>query len=181
MVEQQQTEAQPAATDTGTPADAKVGVELERARAEIEGLRAELRERQLRGLAELDNVRKRAEREIATSARYGAEKLLSDLLIVVDSLELGWKAAAEASAGAIAEGLELTHRQLAGVLEKHGVGVVDPLGEPFDPELHEAVATIDQPQAASNQVVEVLQRGYRLHDRLLRPARVVVARAPKTG
>jgi len=151
-------------------------------RAELDDLRRQLRDQQLRGLAEMDNVRKRAEREIAAGARYGTEKLLGDLLAICDSLELGLKAVAASDAAAsIAEGLTLTHRQLVGVLDKHGVKAVDPQGEAFNPELHEAVAAVPSAEVAPNHVVEVMQKGYRLHERLLRPARVVVAQAATPG
>lgn len=143
---------------------------------ELENLKQKLRDQQLRGLAELDNVRKRAEREIANNTRYGAERLLRDLLAICDSLDLGQQAAAasEATVASIAEGLSLTQRQLLGLLERNGVSVVDPVGEPFDPEFHEAVSVAPSDRVAANHVLAVMQKGYRLHDRVLRPARVVV-------
>ena len=105
--------------------------------------------------------------------------MLGDLLGVIDSLELGLKAAAvpEASARSIAEGLGLTHRQLLSFLDKHGVKVLDPAGQPFNPELHEAVSAVESAEVPPNHVVAVMQKGYRLHERLLRPAMVMVARA----
>ena len=139
-----------------------------------------LRDQNLRTVAEMDNVRKRAEREIATGLKYGADRVLGDLLAVIDSLELGLKAATapEASAKSIGEGLGLTHKQLLSFFEKHGVKVVDPAGQPFNPELHEAVSAVESADVAPNHVVAVMQKGYRLHERLLRPAMVMVARAP---
>lgn len=153
---------------------------LESMRTELESLKEQLREQQLRNLAELDNVRKRAEREIANGQRYGAEKLLRELLAICDSLELGLKAAGapDASAQGIVEGLSLTHRQFLSLLEKNGVTSVDPAGQPFNPDLHEAVAATPSDKVPANHVLEVVQKGYRLHDRLLRPARVVVAQQP---
>lgn len=150
--------------------------DLEVMQRELENLKQKLRDQQLRGLAELDNVRKRAEREIANNTRYGAERLLRDLLAICDSLELGQQAAAasEATVASIAEGLSLTQRQLLGLLERNGVTVVDPVGEPFDPEFHEAVSVAPSDRVAANHVLAVMQKGYRLHDRVLRPARVVV-------
>jgi molecular chaperone GrpE len=134
----------------------------------------------LRAVAELDNVRKRAEREIGTANRYGAERVLADLLAVADSLELGLKAAGEGGPAvkAIADGLALTFRQLQAFFEKHGVKVLDPLGQPFNPDLHEAVSALESASVAPNHVMAVMQKGYRLHERLLRPAMVTVARAP---
>jgi molecular chaperone GrpE len=161
--------------------------------AEIAALRAQLaeaqqqaaaaRDQQLRAIAELDNVRKRAEREISTANKYGSERVLADLLAVTDSLELGLKAASapEANARAIAEGLALTDRQLRSFLEKHGVHVVDPAGHPFNPDFHEAVSAVESSEVAPNHVLSVMQKGYRLHERLLRPAMVTVARAPAGG
>lgn len=134
----------------------------------------------LRVLAELDNVRKRAEREIDSNRRYGSEKVLADLLAVCDSLELGLKAAGsrDASARAIADGMQLTHKQFMSFFDKHGVQQIDPQAQPFNPELHEAVSMVPSAHVPANHVLEVMQKGYRLHERLLRPAMVVVARAP---
>ena len=148
--------------------------------AEVEQQAAAAKDHQLRAIAELDNVRKRAEREIASASRYGSEKVLGDLLAVTDSLELGLKAAEspEASAKSIAEGLALTHKQLQSFFDKHGVKVVDPAGHPFNPEIHEAVSAVESDAVAPNHVLFVMQKGYRLHERLLRPAMVTVARAP---
>ena len=148
--------------------------------AEAEQQVAALRDQSLRAAAETDNVRKRAEREISTSAKYGADRVLGDLLAVIDSLELGLKAAdaPEASAKSIGAGLSLTHKQLLSFFEKHGVKVLDPAGQPFNPELHEAVSAVESADVAPNHVVAVMQKGYRLHERLLRPAMVMVARAP---
>lgn len=150
--------------------------------AEAEEKAAAARDAQLRAVADLDNMRKRADREIASAARYSTEKLLAELLGVADSLDLGLVAAGkpEAQVAALIEGMELTRKQLLTALEKHGVRPVDPRGEPFNPELHEAMTMLPSTQVAPNHVLEVMQKGYRLHDRLLRPAMVVVAKAPPT-
>lgn len=173
----------PAAAGTPTEASASTAqgpvtpAEWARAKAAYEALQDEYKEHQLRSLAELDNVRKRAAREAAQSAKFGAERLLRDLLPVIDSLELAIKAGAGGTARAIIDGVELTHRQFIKTLEKHGVSVVNPAGAAFDPMLHEAVAVIESTDVPGNHVVEVMQTGYCLHERLLRPARVVVAKA----
>jgi molecular chaperone GrpE len=140
----------------------------------------QLKDQELRTRAELDNVRKRAERDAQQQVRFSNERLLGDLLGALDSLELGLRAAdkPEATAQSIGEGLALTLRQLSGILERHGVTAVDPQGQPFNPELHEAVSSMESAQVAPNHVLNVMQRGYRLHERLLRPAMVIVARAP---
>jgi molecular chaperone GrpE len=148
--------------------------------AELEQQLAAAKDQALRAMAELDNVRKRAEREIDSNRKYGAERLLGDLLAVCDSMDLGLKAAAapEATVKSIADGVELTARQLTAFLEKHGVKLVDPQGQPFNPEWHEAVAMVPSAEVPANHVLSVMQKGYRLHERLLRPAMVVVASAP---
>ncbi|HEU0197874.1 MAG TPA: nucleotide exchange factor GrpE [Nevskiaceae bacterium] len=172
----------PAPVDEGpqVATDLPTAGEWAKAQAEIEALKAEMKDRQLRALAELDNVRKRAARDAAASAKFGAEKLLRELLAVVDSLELALKAGAgaDSTAQAVIEGVQLTHRQFITALEKHGVSAVNPAGQTFDPHLHEAVAVLPRTDVPANSVVEVMQTGYLLHERLLRPARVVVAKAP---
>lgn len=151
--------------------------------AQIEELRAQAqsaKEAQLRALAELDNVRKRAEREISSASKFGAEKLLGELLGISDSVDLGIQAASapDVQVKTIIEGLELTRRQLVAVLEKQGVSQVDPKGQPFNPDFHEAVSMVPSADVPPNHVLNVMQKGYKLHDRLLRPAMVIVARAP---
>lgn len=147
---------------------------------EAEAAAAAARDAQLRALAELDNVRKRAEREIDSARKFGTERVLGDLLSINDSLELGIKAAGnpDASAKSIGEGMTLTHGQLLKFFEKHGISIVDPAGQPFNPDFHEAVSAVPSTDVAPNHVINVLQKGYRLHDRLLRPAMVIVAKAP---
>ncbi|TXH04046.1 MAG: nucleotide exchange factor GrpE [Nevskiaceae bacterium] len=148
--------------------------------AEAEGRVAAARDAQLRAAAEAENTRRRIERDADASRKYAAEKLLGELLAVVDSLELGLKAAEapEAQVKALAEGMQLTYRQLMALLEKQGVRQVDPKGEPFNPDLHAAMTMAETTVVAANHVVDVMQKGYRLHERLLRPAMVVVAKAP---
>jgi len=168
-----------ASAAAGTPDTSAEIAALQARLAEAEQQMAAFRDQSLRAAAEADNVRKRAEREISTSLKYGADRVLGDLLAVIDSLELGLKAAAapEASAKSIGEGLGLTHRQLLSFFDKHGVKVLDPAGQPFNPELHEAVSAVESAEVPPNHVVAVMQKGYRLHERLLRPAMVMVARA----
>lgn len=148
---------------------------LERA----ENAASEFREQFLRTAAELENVRRRAARDVEGAHRFGIERFARELLAVVDSLEMGREAARGAGeGGAVAEGMDATLRLLLSVLERFGVTPVEAAGQPFDPEAHEAIMT--QPAAASppDTVLAVVQQGYRIHDRLLRPARVIVARAP---
>lgn len=156
---------------------------LEQALADAEARAEQSREAQLRAAAELDNTRRRLEREAQNTARFAAEGLLRDLLSVVDSLELGLKAAErpEAQIQALTDGMALTHKQFGSLLEKQGVTVIDPAGQPFDPEAHQAMSMIESADVAPNHVLSVMQKGYLLHGRLLRPAMVVVAKAPTNG
>jgi len=143
--------------------------DVERLEREI----ADLRDRSIRTLADFDNFRKRAERERADVRRYAVMEPMRELLEVVDNLERA--AVAGGSADDLKQGVEMTLRQLQEVLRRHGVGAFDSLAQPFDPALHEAVSRQLSEAVSEPTVAEELQKGYRLHDRLLRPARVVVA------
>jgi molecular chaperone GrpE len=148
---------------------------LEAARTEAEGQR----ERALRAVAELENVRRRAERDVEKAHRYGVERFARELLAVKDSLELGLQTARDGDDDAVREGLTATVKLLGQCFEKFGIEEIDPVGDPFDPEAHEAMATQPSAEAAPDTVLMVIQKGYRLHERLLRPARVIVARTPE--
>jgi molecular chaperone GrpE len=132
-------------------------------------------EQYLRAVAELDNVRKRAQRDIESANRYGLEKFAAELLPVKDSLEAAVQSAATEAKG-LREGQKATLQLLSKALEKVGVKVIDPQGEPFDPARHEAMMMQESPTAEPNSVLQVIQPGYELNGRLLRPARVIVAR-----
>jgi molecular chaperone GrpE len=149
------------------------GDEVAELRAEI----ADLRDRSMRTLADFDNYRKRTERERRDVLRYAAVEPLRDVLEVVDNLERA--VAAGGSEDDLRTGLEMILRQLGDMLRRHGVEAVPAVGERFDPAVHEGVRRLEDPQVEGPTVVEELQRGYRLHDRLLRPARVVVAVPPE--
>jgi len=172
----------PAAEPTTVlPETAAQLVELERlqqALAESEARAKSHWEQYLRAVAELDNVRKRAQRDIESANRYGVEKLAQELLPVKDSLELAVQNATRADAKSLREGQEATLQLLARALEKLGVTVIDPEGEPFDPARHEAMMAQESTTAEPNSVLKVVQPGYELNGRLLRPARVIVSRAP---
>ncbi len=174
----QSTAAEPT---TVLPETAAQLVELERlqqALAESEERARSHWEQYLRALAELDNVRKRAQRDIEAANRYGLEKFAAELLPVKDSLELAAQNAAQGDRGGLKEGQEATLKLLSQALERLGVTTIDPQGKPFDPERHEAMMTQESATAEPNSVLKVVQPGYELNGRLLRPARVVVARAP---
>jgi molecular chaperone GrpE len=139
----------------------------------------EYRNDALRARAELDNVQKRTAREIANAHKYALERFLIDLLPVKDSLDLGHAAASGSSdIATLREGMELTLKVLDTALEKHGVQVLDPVGEPFNPELHQAMSVQESTEVAPGTVVAVVQKGYVLNGRLLRPAMVIVAKRP---
>ena len=134
----------------------------------------------LRLQAELDNTRRRAQADVEKAHKFGLEKFATELLPVKDSLEMGL-AAAEGSdhevADKLREGTELTLKMFSGVLEKFGVVEVDPVGQPFDPELHQAMTMQPSADHEPNTVMAVMQKGYVLNERLIRPAMVVVAKA----
>jgi molecular chaperone GrpE len=128
--------------------------------------------------AEIENNRKRAERDIENAHKYATRGLLEDLLPIVDSMEMGLKAAAadNATLESIREGSGMTMNMLMQVLQKNGLQQIDPLGEKFDPEKHQAISMTEVQDAESNSVVEVMQKGFLLNDRVVRPAMVVVAK-----
>ena len=139
---------------------------------------ARLRDEVLRAQAEADNTRKRAERDVIAAHKYGLEKLTSELLPVKDSMDLGLSAAtAAAEVESLTEGMELTVKMLDEFFAKTGIRAVDPLGERFDPDFHQAMTMEVSAESMPGTVVRVMQKGYVLHDRLIRPALVVVAKA----
>ncbi|MBW3566695.1 MAG: nucleotide exchange factor GrpE, partial [Proteobacteria bacterium] len=134
----------------------------------------------LRAVAELENTRKRALRDVEQARKFAIERFAADLLPVKDSLEMGLNAASDATdkADALVEGTEMTLKQLAQVFEKFGITEIDPKGERFDPEQHEAMAAQPSAEAEPDTVLTVVQKGYMLNGRMLRAARVLVARKP---
>ena len=138
-------------------------------------------EQYLRAVADLENVRKRAARDVEAANRYGLEKFAAELLPVKDSLELAVQNAGRADAKSLREGQEATLQLLARALEKLGVTLIDPTGEPFDPARHEAMMAQESPTAEPNSVLNVLQTGYELNGRVLRPARVIVSKTPASA
>jgi molecular chaperone GrpE len=153
--------------------DAAAGLEAELARAKEDVLRAQ---------AEMQNVRRRAQMDVEKAHKFGQEKLISDLLAVVDNLEraLASMDANDENTKAVLEGVELTLKSLVDTLKRHNVETVDPEGQPFDPALHQAMTAVENPDLEPNTVMNVFQKGYTLHGRLIRPAMVVVSKAPAT-
>lgn len=153
--------------------------------SEVEALKAqaqEFQEQMLRSQAEMQNVRRRAEIDVEKAHKFALEKFVKELLPVADSLEKavesteGHESAGELVAS-IREGVEMTLNLFMGSLGKFNVVQLNPVGEPFDPQQHEAVSMVPAPDAEPNSVVAVVQKGYTLNDRLVRPAMVVVAKA----
>jgi molecular chaperone GrpE len=152
-----------------------------------EALRAELaetRDRWIRLNADFENFRRRTLKEREEAYQFGHQALAKDLLPAVDNLERAIDAARKSGVGdleSLLQGLELVRRDLDSVLGKHGVTEVEALGQPFDPSVHEALAQLPDASVPPNTVVQVFQRGYRLRDRLLRPAQVLVSKAGNAG
>jgi molecular chaperone GrpE len=164
----------------------KLGAELDVAKAALGAAQVESaanQDRFIRTSADLDNLRRRQLKERQEALQYGHENLVKDLLNTVDNLERAVDHAKGSEAKdlvALLQGVELAQRELSSVLGKHGVVVIEAEGVAFDPNVHEAVAQIEEESVPPGSVARVYQKGYRLRDRLLRPARVVVAVAPKT-
>jgi molecular chaperone GrpE len=166
--------AQDAIPDAG-PADPAPDIPALLKKAEDEAL--QLKDAWLRARADIENLRKQGANDVARAHKYAIEKFAGELLQVKDALE-STLAAGDASPQALRDGVELTLKQLAAAFEKAQVAEIDPAGQKFDPHLHMAMTTVES-EEAPNTVVQVFQKGYRLVDRVLRPALVSVARSPE--
>ena len=156
--------------EAADPDDAPVDLEAELEAAKDAALRAQ---------ADAMNVQRRAEQEVEKARKFALERFCGDLLSVVDNLERALESSGdEQGSAALAEGVELTRKGFMDVLAKYGVEAVDPQGEPFDPETAQAMSMVEQPDVEPNSVVAVMQKGYVLNGRLLRPAMVMVSKAP---
>jgi molecular chaperone GrpE len=161
-----------------------LATELEALKEEFESRCKELAEytdRYTRLQAEFDNFRRRSIKEKQETLQYGQQNLIKDLLATVDNLERALEHAdpdQDTDVGSVLAGVDLVRSELLGALGKNGVKVVDPAGEPFDPNYHEAMGQIPLEDTVPNSVVQVLQKGYVLQDRMLRPARVLVSKQP---
>lgn len=152
----------------------------ESANPELEALRRDAEEhwnRYLRAAAELDNLRKRSAREVDAARRLGAERLAQAILPVRDGLEAGLAAAEKAGQTPLLDGLRATLRLFEEAFQACGIREISPVGQPFDPSRHEALSLLPAAEVAPNTVIEVVQKGYELNERLLRAAKVIVARA----
>jgi len=130
----------------------------------------------IRAKAEMDNLRRRNIIDVENAHKYGTEKLVTELLPVLDSMTMGL-AAEDTSADGLREGMELTMNMLEKMMEKTGIEEIDPLNEKFDPEKHQAMTMQPNPDVEPNTVIAVMQKGYALNDRLIRPAMVIVSKA----
>ncbi len=165
------------------PEEADAPQTVDAVQAEIESLTQQLsdaREQVLRAQADVQNARRRAEQDVEKAHKFGQEKLVNDLLPVIDNLERALDAmnVDDESLKPVVEGIELTLKSFQDTLTRHKIEAVNPVGEPFDPQLHQAMSMVESPDAEPNTVINVFQKGYTLHGRLVRPAMVVVAKAP---
>jgi molecular chaperone GrpE len=151
---------------------------LQQALAESEERAKNHWEQYLRAVADVENIRKRAQKDVEAAHRYSLEKFAQELLPVKDSLELAVENADRADVQALAEGQAATLQLLSKAFEKLNIVEINPVGQPFDPERHEAMMTQPSETVEPNTVLKVVQRGYEVNGRLLRPARVIVAKAP---
>jgi molecular chaperone GrpE len=149
------------------------------AERDLEAELAAAQDAALRAQADAMNMQRRSEQEIEKARKFALERFCGDLLSVVDNLERALESAGDDQGiASLLEGIELTRKGLMDVLVKYGVESVDPMGEPFDPETAQAMSMVEQPDAEPNSVIGVMQKGYTLNGRLLRPAMVMVAKAP---
>jgi molecular chaperone GrpE len=185
--EQNQREAEMQAEEeggsTGSDGESGLGIldhpsykELEERLTLAEQKADENKEQMRRALAELENVRSRAAKDVANAHRYGQEKFIVSLLPVIDSLEQAIQLVDKDNHASMLEGLALTLQLFLDVLKKNGVEQIDPIGALFNPHEHEAMSIQDVPDALPNSIVTVFQKGYKLSERIIRPARVIVAK-----
>ncbi len=162
------------ATESSDDSADSIEVELQKAQATIQ----EYWDQIMRLRAEMENNRKRAERDVENAHKFALKNFVENLLPVIDSMEMGQSAAIaeNATLESIREGSELTMNMFVQVLQRSGLEQINPLGDKFDPEKHQAISMVEMPDAESNSVIEVMQKGFLLNDRLIRPAMVVVAK-----
>ena len=155
--------------------------ELEQKLAEAEAKAEENLDKAVRAQAELENGRRRAQQDVEKARKFALEKFLHDLLPIQDSMEMGLAVAKDDSANIakLREGSELILKMFADLMDKNGIETIDPEGHPFDPEHHQAMTMLESPDHEPDTVVSVMQKGYKLNDRLVRPAMVVVSKAPE--
>lgn len=181
LAQTQESEASKPVSDEPSETDADTDEDSDNALAAAKSEAEKYRDMALRAEAEMQNLRRRSERDVQNAHKFGAERLIQNLLPVVDSLEKAVEASQQAETAEDdpqLKGLKLCLKLFTDVLTKEGIEVVDPLGQPFDPNVHEALSMIENPDMEPNSVMAVIQKGYRLHERLVRPAMVMVSKAP---
>ena len=148
--------------------------------ASVETQIYELKDALLRSQADLQNVRRRAERDLENAHKYAVEKFVKDLLPVLDSMDRALQLAetTEGFDSSMLEGMKMTHKLLVDTAVKHGIEPIDPVGSPFDPNQHQAMSMVESDEQEANTVVAVMQKGYKLEGRVMRPAMVVVSKIP---
>lgn len=173
-------QAQPAAEEHPPELEAPTIPALEEEIAQLMAKINDQAESVLRAQAEMQNVRRRAERDVENAHKFALDKFSADLLPIVDSLERALDAADQLdneAVKAMRDGVELTLKMFVDTLAKHGVQQLNPVGQPFNPEFHQAMSMVPNAELAPNSVLAVMQRGYTLNGRLVRPAMVVVSKA----
>ncbi len=168
-------------TENGEEEASAPAVEEEESEPTVEEQLLEWRERAIRAAADLENYRKRTEREKGEARRYANQVLLEELLPVLDNFQMGLQAAAADAESMIYRGMEMVKKQLDDFLASQGVEEISAEGEQFDPSVHEALSQEECGDSEEGAVLRVIRRGYRMHDRLLRPANVVVAKRPEAA
>jgi len=165
--------------ESGIEPEQDLAAELEAAREEVQSYK----DQYLRSEAEMSNLRRRVEKDVENAHKFGQEKLVKEILTVADNLERTL-AAIETDSDEIKplkEGVEMTLKGLLDTFGKFGIEPIDPEGEPFDPQLHQAMTMVENPEMEPNTVMSVMQKGYTLHGRLVRPAMVVVSKGGGSG
>lgn len=186
-----QAEVQEESVDVTEPevnesSQAEASVAIEDVLAKLAAAEAEstkLKDQYLRSEAEMANLRRRSAKDVENAHKFGQEKLTRELLNVADNLEraiLSSEGENIDSAG-LKDGIEMTLKGLLDVFSKFSIEAIDPQGEPFDPQLHQAMSMVENPEVEPNTVIAVMQKGYRLHDRLIRPAMVMVSKGGETA
>jgi molecular chaperone GrpE len=176
---------QPSPDDGIQPGDQPSAAAASKPSTSLDRELADMKDRLLRTLAEMENLRKRTEREVADARVYGISAFARDVLTVADSMHLALEALdtelrekADSSIKALLDGVEITERALLNALEKHGVKRIEPIGQKFDPNKHQAMYEAENPSVPAGHVAQVIQAGYLIGDRVLRPALVAVSKGP---
>jgi molecular chaperone GrpE len=166
--------------DSGVEGESPVEMSLEETVTQLQEDVLAARDAALRAQADAQNVQRRAEQDVERARKFALERFSGDLLPVADNLERALEAASGSDelSKSISEGVELTLKSLLDAMKKYNIEVLDPIGEPFDPQLHQAITMVENPEVEPNTVTAVMQKGYTLNGRLIRPAMVMVSKAP---